>query len=67
MDTPAAIVIKGDGTLFYTKRIYYRHQSDNVKDAKSLFYFYPSFCFYPLLQKYHNILWYADVVGIFYV
>ena len=50
MDTPAAIVIKGDGL-----------------NTKSLFYFYPSFCFYPLLQKYHNILWYADVIGIFYV
>lgn len=42
MDAPAAMVIEGGGRLFNTKRVYYHHKSDDVKDTRCLFCFYPS-------------------------
>ena len=33
MDAPAAMVIEGGGRLFNTKRVYYHHKSDDVKDT----------------------------------
>ena len=42
VDTPAAIVIKGSGRRFFTKRVCYRHSSDDVEDTRCIFCFYPS-------------------------
>ena len=42
MDAPAAMVIEGGGRLFNTKRVCYHHKSDDVKDTRCLFCFYPS-------------------------